>query len=154
MALYFLDSSAVVKRYVSEPGHAWIVSLCDPAQNHDIQITQIASVEVIAALCRKAREAAITLVERDALIADLRNDMVTTYGMRTVTTQIYTQAGDLCRTYRLRAYDAIQLAAVLALRDDALATGVPAPIFVCADTDLIGYAASEGLPVENPNMYP
>jgi len=154
MALYFLDSSAVVKRYVSEPGHAWIVSLCDPAQNHDVQIAQIASVEVIAALCRKAREAAITPTERDALIADFRNDMVTTYGMRTVTTQVYTHAGDLCRMYRLRSYDAVQLAAVLALRDDALATGVPALIFVCADTDLLSYAASEGLGVENPNAYP
>ena len=29
MALYFLDSSGIVKRYVSEPGHAWISGLCD-----------------------------------------------------------------------------------------------------------------------------
>lgn len=154
MALYFLDSSAIVKRYVGEPGHAWIVSLSDPTQNHDVQIVQVALVEVIAALCRKAREAAITETERDALIADFRNDMITTYGMRTVTTQVYTHAGDLCRAYRLRAYDAVQLASVLALRDDALATGAPAPIFVCADTDLLGYAASEGLSTENPNNYP
>ena len=46
MALYFLDSSAIVKRYVSEAGHVWIASLCDPIQNHDIQIAQIALVEV------------------------------------------------------------------------------------------------------------
>ncbi|HEU4782733.1 MAG TPA: hypothetical protein VFS83_05280 [Ktedonobacterales bacterium] len=71
-----------------------------------------------------------------------------------MTTQVYTRAGDLCRTYRLRAYDTVQLAAVLALRDDALATGAPAPIFVCADSDLLGYAASEGLSIENPNDYP
>ena len=63
MALYFLDSSAIVKRYVGEPGHAWIVSLCDPVQSHDVQIAQIALVEVVAALCRKSREAAITETE-------------------------------------------------------------------------------------------
>jgi uncharacterized protein len=80
--------------------------------------------------------------------------MVTTYGVRAVTTPVYTLAGDLCRTYRLRAYDAVQLAAILALRDDAQATGVPAPISVCADTDLLGYALSDGLPVENPNSHP
>lgn len=80
--------------------------------------------------------------------------MVTTYGVRVVSTQIYTRAGDLCRMHRLRAYDAIQLAAALALRDDALASGVPSPIFVCADTDLLSYAVSEGLSVENPNDYP
>ncbi len=157
MALYFLDSSAIVKRYVSESGHAWIISLCDPIQNHDLQIAQIAQialVEVIAALCRKTREAAITTTERDGLIADFRNDTASTYGVRAVTTQIYTRAGDLCRMYRLRAYDAVQLAAALALRDDALASSVAAPVFVCADTDLLGFAASEGLGVENPNDYP
>ena len=53
MPLYFLDSSAIVKRYVSEPGHAWIANLCDPSQNHDVQIAQIALVEVVATLCRK-----------------------------------------------------------------------------------------------------
>ncbi|HEX5549100.1 MAG TPA: type II toxin-antitoxin system VapC family toxin [Ktedonobacterales bacterium] len=150
MTLYFLDSSAIVKRYVSEAGHAWIVNLCDPAQSHDIQIAQIALVEVIAALCRKAREAAITTTERDGLITDFHSDTVTTYGVRAVTTQVYTRAGDLCRTYRLRAYDAVQLAAVLAFRDDALAGGTSTPVFVCADADLLGYAVSEGLSIENP----
>jgi len=119
-----------------------------------VQIAQIALVEVVAALCRKTREAAITTIERDNLIADFRNDTVTTYGIRPITLQVYTHAGDLCRTYRLRAYDAVQLAAALALRDDALASGVTAPLFVCADADLLGYAASEGLGVENPNTHP
>jgi len=68
MALYFLDSSAVVKRYVAEAGHAWIVALCDPAQGHDLHIAQAALVEVVATLCRKAREAALTTGERDHLI--------------------------------------------------------------------------------------
>src|SRR5262249_9563142 len=109
---------------------------------------------VVATLCRKAREAAITATERDSLIADFRHDTVNSYGVRLVTTQLYTSAGDLCRTHRLRAYDAVQLAAVPALRDDALASSAPAPIFVCADNDLLSYATTEGLSVENPNTYP
>lgn len=154
MALYFLDSSAIIKRYVAESGHAWIVDLCDPAQGHDLHIAQVALVEVVAAVCRKTREAAITSVERDSLIDDFRRDTTTTYAVRPVTTAIYTHAGDLCRTYRLRAYDAVQLAAVLALEDEARTNGVPALTFVCADTDLLGYASAEGLNIENPNAYP
>jgi uncharacterized protein len=154
MALYFLDSSAVVKRYVAEAGHTWIVALCDPAQGHDLHIAQAALVEVVATLCRKAREAAITTAERDSLVADFRRDTMTTYAVRSVTTAIYTWAGDLCRTHRLRAYDAVQLAAVLALRDDAQVSGAPLPTFVCADTDLLGFAGAEGLSTENPNAYP
>ncbi|HLJ80443.1 MAG TPA: type II toxin-antitoxin system VapC family toxin [Ktedonobacterales bacterium] len=154
MALHFLDSSAIVKRYVAETGHAWIVSLCDPAQGHDLHIAQAALVEVVATLCRKAREAAITATERDSLIDDFRRDTATTYVVRPVTTSIYTDAGNLCRTYRLRAYDAVQFAAVLGLRDEARASGAPAPIFVCADTDLLSFAVAEDLTVEDPNTHP
>jgi len=32
MALYFLDTSAIVKRYFPEKGHVWIANLCDPEQ--------------------------------------------------------------------------------------------------------------------------
>jgi len=31
MATYFLDTSAIIKRYILEQGQAWILSLCDPA---------------------------------------------------------------------------------------------------------------------------
>jgi hypothetical protein len=111
-------------------------------------------VEVVATLCREAREAALTTDERDHLIADFRRDTTTTYAVRPVTTAIYTRAGDLCRTHRLRAYDAVHLAAVLDLRDDTQAGGAPAPSFVCADTDLLGFAGAEGLSTENPSAYP
>ena len=42
MALYFLDSSAIVKRYFQEPGHEWIETLHDPVQEHELYITQVA----------------------------------------------------------------------------------------------------------------
>lgn len=112
----------------------WMAALCDPTQGHDLRIAQAALVEVVATLCRKAREAAITTTKRDSLVADFRQDTTTTYAVRAITTATYTRAGDLCRTHRLRAYDAVQLAAVLALRDDAHTSGAPLPIFVCADT--------------------
>jgi hypothetical protein len=67
---------------------------------------------------------------------------------------IFTRAAALCRVRPLRAYDAVQLACALVLRDDNLATGQPAPTFVCADTTLLSAAAAEGLPIENPNDHP
>jgi hypothetical protein len=39
MATYFLDTSAIIKRYIFEPGQAWILSLCNPAQGHDLYIS-------------------------------------------------------------------------------------------------------------------
>jgi predicted nucleic acid-binding protein len=50
------DSSAIVKRYFQEPGHEWIEMLHDPAQGNGLYIAQAALVEVVASICRKARE--------------------------------------------------------------------------------------------------
>lgn len=56
MALYFLDTSAIVKRYFREQGHEWIEALHNSAPGHELYIAQIALVEVVASICRKARE--------------------------------------------------------------------------------------------------
>jgi uncharacterized protein len=155
MATYFLDTSALVKRYVpAEQGHAWITDICDPAQGHKLYISQAALVEVVAAMCRKAREQSITPEDRDRLITRVRRDIQSTYNLWQVTTALYTAAGNLCRLHPLRAYDAVQLACVLGLRDRALANQAPSPIFVCADLHLLAIADAEGLSSENPNTHP
>ena len=148
MSVYVLDTSAIVKRYVAESGHAWAVTLCDPAQAHVLYIAQVALVEVVATFCRKAREANIGVAERDRLIAEFRKDCTGNFAVIPVTTNIYTRAGDLCQIHALRAYDAVQLACVLSLRDDALALGAPLPTFVCADNDLLSFARVERAPTQ------
>jgi predicted nucleic acid-binding protein len=154
MATYFLDTSAIVKRDILEQGQAWILSLCDPAQGHDLYISQAALVEVVATICRRAREQSINMTERDRLINVFRQDSKESYNIWPVTTDLYTSGGDLCRSHRLRAYDAVQLACVLALRQDMLANQAPEPIFACADVVLLDIAGTAGLRVENPNNYP
>jgi predicted nucleic acid-binding protein len=96
MTTYFFDTSAIVKRYApSEPGHASIVSLCDPTQGHTLFLSQVALVEVVAAICRKAREQGIAEVDRDRLISRFRRDVRNDYDLWRVTTAVYTVAGDL-----------------------------------------------------------
>jgi predicted nucleic acid-binding protein len=158
MALYFLDSSAIVKQYFQEPGHEWIETLHDPAQGHGFYIAQAALAEVVASICRKAREQNMPLEERDITIADFRRDVQNIYSMWLVDTALYTAAGNLCRTHRLRAYDAIQLACALAVREDVFATQPLAAqlneyLFVSADLGLLAIARAEGLSIENPNNY-
>ncbi len=154
MATYFLDTSALVKRYFPEQGHAWIVTLCGVAQDQDLYISQAALIEAVAAICRRERERSITTAERDTLIDTFRQDSRDSYNVWPVTNDTYTFAGDLCRSHRLRAYDAVQLACVLHLRDKALVNQAPAPIFVCADNNLIEITIAGGLSIENPNNYP
>jgi len=158
MAMYFLDSSAIVKRYFQEQGHEWIETLHDPAQEHELYIAQVALVEVVASICRKAREQNMPLEERDATIDDFRRDVQNTYSVWLIDNGLYIAAGDLCRSHRLRAYDAIQLAYAMAVREDAL-VAQPSEveptefIFVSADVGLITIAHAEGFSIENPNNY-
>ena len=88
MATYFLDTSATIKRYIFEQGQAWILSICNPAQGHDLYISQAALVEVVAAICRRAREKSISIAERDRLITVFRQDSKQGYNILPVTTDL------------------------------------------------------------------
>lgn len=55
MAVFYLDTSALVKRYASEKGSDWVITLTDPLAGHDIFISRLAGPEMIAAIFRKMR---------------------------------------------------------------------------------------------------
>ena len=155
MAVYFLDTSALVKRYVAEIGSAWVTALCDPAVGHTIVISQAALVETVATLCRKAHDGVISPQDRDHMIASFRRDVRRSYSLECVTTALYTRAGDLCRTHRLRDYDAVQLAGALTLRDRPVLSALGlSPIFVTANPTLLSFATLEGLTADNPHSHP
>jgi uncharacterized protein len=154
MGIYFLDSSAIVKRYVGEKGHAWVITLCDPLHGHDLYISQIALVEVVRAICTKAQDNFITIADRDRFVTLFRRDSQSTYGVLPLTDSICTYAGDLCHLHRLRSYDAVQLASVLDLRREISLKRASPPILVTADRGLITIATTEGLRIENPENYP
>jgi hypothetical protein len=155
MASYFLDTSALVKRQVDEVGHRWVRSLVHGRAGHTIAIAEVALVEVVASLCRMAREQPprLAIADRDRLIARFRQHTQRRYQVVAVNEALLLRAGALCRTHPLRAYDAVQLACALTFRDDEATAGRPAPIFVCADTQLLAIAQAEGLVVEDPNAH-
>lgn len=76
MAVYFFDTSALIKKYVAELGSSWVIEQCEPELDHTITISQATLVEAVAALCRKAREQnisqRITEADRDQHITLFR----------------------------------------------------------------------------------
>lgn len=157
MGSYFLDTSALVKRYIAEVGHEWVEAIYTPDAEHTIIISQAALVEAVATFCHKARDPnvdqRISEADRNQAIAVFRRDARRQYNVVPVTTTLYTRAGNLCLHHRLRAYDAVQLACALTTRDKLAALGV-APVFVSADLMLLDIAAAEGLTIANPNTQP
>ena len=55
MAAFAFNASAIVKRYVQETGSGWVQALTDPAAGHELFLTRVGRVEVIAAVTRRSR---------------------------------------------------------------------------------------------------
>ncbi len=155
MSYYYVDSSALVKRYLTEIGSVWIAALTDSAVGNTIVVAEVTRVEVAAALAARQRASfGITLAERDQLVTLVLQHFDTEYMLVPLNNQIYYQAVRLTQQHRLRGYDAVQLAAARDINTLAVAAGLPALTFVAADDDLLVAARAEGLAAENPNLYP
>ncbi len=154
MAAYFLDSSALVKRYVLEAGTPWIRNLCDPAARHTLYIARITGAEVIAALSRRVRMGSLTPSAAQSAITEFRTDFASGYLISEMTTALIASAMDLAQGKGLRGYDAVQLAAALDVHTERNGYSLPPLTLVSADTDLNQAVTSEGLTVENPNAHP
>jgi predicted nucleic acid-binding protein len=143
VATYFLDTSAVVKRYIQETGTAWIRNLAAPATGHFLYLSRITNVEVTAALARRRGQPGLTPSEALAALSQFRQDFVQDYRIAEITIPLLHRASLLADTHVLRGYDAVQLAAVLEVRSRS-----PSLVLVSADADLnAATAAAEGLVV-------
>lgn len=153
MSYFFLDSSALVKRYLTETGTDWVDALTNPSSGNTIAIAEITRVEVAAALAARHRVGAITLAERDEAVSLLLRHCETEYRITPLSPEIIRRAVDLTQNHRLRGYDAVQLATALAASGSLTTADLPALSFVVADEDLVSAARSEGLQSDNPNRH-
>lgn len=154
MAAFFCDSSAIVKRYVSETGTAWVQALADPAGGNLLYLARITVVEVTSAIARRQRGGTIAAPDASAILARFRQDLVAEYRLIDVTPPLLAAAALLVESQALRAYDAVQLAVALTLNTQLTSAGHFAVTLVSADTELNNAAASLGLLVEDPNLHP
>jgi uncharacterized protein len=136
----FADSSALVKLYVDEPG-------CEDVRwLHPLLASELARVEVPAAIWRKHRMGVITPAQAAVLVAAFEVDYhgAPDQARRIVavatTGAVLDAAAKLCAIHGLRAYDAVQLATAC-----AAATALPeCRVFAAYDESLRAAAAVEG----------
>lgn len=154
MTHYFLDSSAVVKRYLPEIGTAWVRRLCDPASGNTIALSELTVVEVAAALAARHRApSGISLRARDNALTLFLQHFAGEYEVTDVSRAILGRAVALTQRQRLRGYDAAQLATGLAAEAALRVAGLPGLTFVAADADLVAAAEREGLAAANPHLH-
>lgn len=149
MSDYFVDTSALAKRYVAETGSTWVRSWIHPDAGHRVFISAIASVEVMSALMRREREGTLSREDRQKLENDFLYHVETEYLLIDPDKNVLNKARYLLK-HALRTLDAIQLASAL---ETSLLFDIH-PIFVSADTRLLNAAAAEGLPIDDPHAHP
>ena len=134
--IHYLDTSALVKRYVSEAGSASVRPLF---RTKDVATSRIAYAEIAATMARLARERALTEPARDAILARLDADFVAITIVE-IRAALVHRVPSLVSRRPLRGYDAVHLACALALRERVVAV-----TFWAADAGLVEAARAEGL---------
>jgi hypothetical protein len=149
VAAYFLDTSAVLKRYVQETGTAWLQALAAPSARHSLFVARITLAEGVAAVTRRERGGSLMPQDAATAVADFQLDFARQYRVVEVSAGLVAQAATLARKHALRGYDAVQLAAVLEIH----ATD-PSLTLLSADVELNAAAMAEGVLVDDPNSHP
>ena len=133
----FLDTSAFVKRYVSEAGTDAVLEWCDKAT--EIILSGIALPEIISAFCRLHREGKITDTQyrqlKSLLLADIEDVAICDLAPAVLGLAISSLEKNVPR-----GMDAIHIGSAVALKAD---------IFISADQRQLDAAARMGLRIES-----
>lgn len=143
MARYFLDSSALIKRYHQERGSERVSALFEVPDDRFF-ISRLALVEMHSAFARLVREQILTESNFVQLVLRLEADVTAgVFAIAAISSQRLAAASTLLRTqgvsHPLRTLDAIQLATAQALNIRGRLAG-----FIAADHKLLASAATSG----------
>lgn len=146
MTDYFIDSSALVKRFVVEPGTGAVVKLLECADR--LAGSNLTAVEVLAAVVRRLRRSGLPETQVSAIVNAVEKELRELFELVAVDEGIR-GALELVHKHGLRAADAIQLAAAVRVRSTS--GDAASWCFVSSDTELNKAAQAEGFVVVDPS---
>lgn len=110
--ILYLDTSSLIKLYVSEEGSAQVWQLVEASGL--VATSVVAYAEARAALARHRRDRGITALEFERAKSDFERDWPN-YLRIELTEPRYRHAGDLAERHGLRGFDSLHLASFLSL---------------------------------------
>jgi predicted nucleic acid-binding protein len=152
--VYFVDSSALVKRYVREDGTGWVRRLTRRSSSTVIYIARITAVELTSAVARRRKGRTLPSKKASSILRRFRQHLAGRYTIVEITPALFNEAMRLANTHALRAYDAVQLAAALEINQKEQDAGFAPVTMVSADLPLNTAALLEGLAVDDPTTHP
>lgn len=148
MALYYLETSALVKLYVREPGTDRVLALATRSSDNRLAILSLSQVEFRSAIRRRERSGEIPAFIATELLDAFSRHLASRFVTQTITDFLLDIACVLVDRHALRAFDAMQLAGYVVLRNSV---GADTPVFVCSDQELLTAAKREGAPTVDPH---
>jgi predicted nucleic acid-binding protein len=112
--ILYLDTSALVKLYVEEPGSRAVRALLERAQV--VSTSRVAYVEMRAGLARKLHQGELREKEYKRIISDFEKDWKNCFVIE-VSEGVAKLGSELVEKHPLRALDALHLASALFLRE-------------------------------------
>ena len=79
MMPYYLDTSALIKRYVAEQGSQWVEAVVSEPDDALLLTSRVTMVEVWSALARRKREASISSQDHADALAAFHEDCLAPY---------------------------------------------------------------------------
>jgi predicted nucleic acid-binding protein len=140
--ILFLDTSALVKLYIAEPGSERMREFV--ARGEPVAVSVLAFAEIHATFRRRKREELLQSAELEELQLGFADDWEELTQIP-VGSAVLKLVPGLCERHPLRGADAVHLASALLLHQEGLQV-----TFACSDRHLVGAAAAEGLDTFDP----
>jgi predicted nucleic acid-binding protein len=95
---YFVDSSALVKRYVIETGTAWVRRLTCRSAGRRIDLARITAVEVTSAVARRRKGPTLTSAKASSILYRFRQHLSGRYTLIDISPTLLDDAVRLANT--------------------------------------------------------
>jgi predicted nucleic acid-binding protein len=151
MNSFFLDGSALAKRYVPEIGSALVDVILDTVAEQRIYLLNIGYAEVVSVLVRKKNAGGISAAGFNQALLGLEREVIRSLGKHLLAfdNSVVSDALVFIVKHAINATDAIVLRVALDIAQ-LLRAGGDDLVFVASDQRLLRAAQAEGLSTYNP----
>lgn len=146
MILYYLDSSAWIKRYCAEDGTANVAGLFDAGPA--IACSALGLVEVLSTMARKGKAGEMRPADTRTKCREAERDFEAFHKVF-LTPLLLKRACECARHHGLRGSDTVHLASCLELQGQDWGSGADI-VMVSSDVELLAGAGECGLATRNP----
>lgn len=151
VSVAYFDTSALLKRDVTEAGTEWVNALLSSAKAPLVLTSHLTVVEAACAFARRVREGNLSHQALDNLLRLFDYDVTYRYHILDLNPATIDAARDLALQQPLRAYEAMHLATAWLANQELVRTDKLPLTFFSADGRLVGIAKATGLLTDNPH---